>query len=415
MISNLKQQEFLYPKNLGFCVGYARCDVSTRIPKKLANLAFVKYFLRQLFISRARKHAFSLAEVLIALAIIGIVAALTIPALIQNHNAKAWATAQKLFTNKIEVAMRVLNKQEKLTNNKNKLNFLNQFNKNINITKVCTSDKVSECFAKEIYWNDITKPLSIEYGAKITLSDDTVLDDVVGVQFANGITALMAYMKDRCKQDSYNNTFGATNSCLAVVYDVSGAKKPNRYVNTQNKSSDIAAINVKQLNGVVGCVVKLSDADGKEFCISQILGPQNGGYSYLSPADCATAKSNGEINVRYGSSKNDYYAGAVYACGGKKTNLPNEGQLLALAKYLYGTNNIASSGTVSGLSYKDDRAEPFLAASPGATAATPWFHIWADTEKSSGYAYLRVFDADRTSWNNYNRDNDGRLAVCLGE
>lgn len=41
--------------------------------------------------------AFTLAEVLITLAIIGVVAALTIPLLVKNHNEKAWSTAKVLW------------------------------------------------------------------------------------------------------------------------------------------------------------------------------------------------------------------------------------------------------------------------------------------------------------------------------
>ena len=51
-------------------------------------------------VSGVRKCAFTLAEVLITLAIIGIVAALTIPALVQNHNEKAWSTAKDLLEKK---------------------------------------------------------------------------------------------------------------------------------------------------------------------------------------------------------------------------------------------------------------------------------------------------------------------------
>src|SRR5574344_1269594 len=40
-----------------------------------------------------RKVAFTLAEVLITLGIIGVVAALTLPSLIENHNKKVWVTA----------------------------------------------------------------------------------------------------------------------------------------------------------------------------------------------------------------------------------------------------------------------------------------------------------------------------------
>src|SRR5574344_1193156 len=43
------------------------------------------------------KCAFTLAEVLITLGIIGIVAALTLPSLIENHNKKVWVTALQKF------------------------------------------------------------------------------------------------------------------------------------------------------------------------------------------------------------------------------------------------------------------------------------------------------------------------------
>src|SRR5574344_1380256 len=46
-----------------------------------------------------KKSAFTLAEVLITLGIIGVVAALTLPSLIENHNKKVWTTAlQKQYS-----------------------------------------------------------------------------------------------------------------------------------------------------------------------------------------------------------------------------------------------------------------------------------------------------------------------------
>ena len=51
---------------------------------------------------RVKKAAFTLAEVLITLAIIGIVAALTIPTLIQNFQQDTWDTASEVFKRKLE-------------------------------------------------------------------------------------------------------------------------------------------------------------------------------------------------------------------------------------------------------------------------------------------------------------------------
>lgn len=51
--------------------------------------------------STARKTAFTLAEVLITLVIIGVVAALTVPNLMKNINQRDWDTASSNFNRKL--------------------------------------------------------------------------------------------------------------------------------------------------------------------------------------------------------------------------------------------------------------------------------------------------------------------------
>ena len=52
-------------------------------------------------LSAVKKHAFTLAEVLITLGIIGVVAAMTLPALVQNYNKKIFETAFKKSVNTV--------------------------------------------------------------------------------------------------------------------------------------------------------------------------------------------------------------------------------------------------------------------------------------------------------------------------
>ena len=80
-------------------------------PKKCNELNVLTSYRLNVF---KRRVAFTLAEVLITLAVIGIVAVLTLPNLIQNHNEKAWSTAQDVFTKRLEVATRQMNTEEKL-------------------------------------------------------------------------------------------------------------------------------------------------------------------------------------------------------------------------------------------------------------------------------------------------------------
>ena len=148
------------------------------------------------------------------------------------------------------------------------------------------------------------------------------------------------------------------------------------------------------------------------MCISKILATGTG-YSALTYAECTEAKNNGEIDVEYcydGTWGNDYYAGAVKACGGKRVNLPTQDQLTQLAKYIYNTDSVSSSGTTSSLAMDTEKATQFPSASPYSSS----FDVWSGQEASSTYAYARSFDSTDTGWGNYYfRTVSYALAVCL--
>ena len=56
--------------------------------------------------NRRNKSAYTLAETLITLAILGVVAALSLHGLVNKWREKAWSIAQTQFENRLEVAMR---------------------------------------------------------------------------------------------------------------------------------------------------------------------------------------------------------------------------------------------------------------------------------------------------------------------
>ena len=174
----------------------------------------------------AAKAAFTLAEVLITLAVIGIVAVLTLPNLIQNHNQKAWSTARDVFTKRLEVATRQMNTEEKLAGYESTMDFVNELKKYIKITRVCDNSEITKCFAKEVIWSDGEEPVQMD--ENISTAESFGLDwgtEIVGVQFANGVSALIAY-NPNATQDPYNNQFSATSNSMAILYDVSGNKNP---------------------------------------------------------------------------------------------------------------------------------------------------------------------------------------------
>ncbi len=343
--------------------------------------------------------AFTLAEVLITLAIIGVVAAITIPSLVKNYNEKAWSTAQDVFTKRLEVATRQMNTEEKLAGYSNTMDFVNELKKYIKITRVCDNSNITKCFDKEVIWNEGEDPIDMStIKNAASLGQDDWDTDTVAVQFANGVNAIIAY-NPNTTQEPFNNQFSATSNSMAILYDVSGNKNPN------TNGKDIAGINVTELAGTTGCLLPEEELG---FCISQILGPQNGGYGPLTKAQCEAQK--GDLGINTCNYDNDYWAGAVKACGGIN-NMPTEAQLIDLAKYIYNTDSIVSSGVTRDLAMDTEKAAQFLSASPEADQ----FGVWLDQEPMFGLADDRDFYFDETYLGNNSVHNSGNLAVCVDQ
>ena len=194
------------------------------------------------------KKGFTLAEVLVTLAIIGVVAALTIPVLINKYNEKAWQTASRVFDRKIEEALKVMNTQKVLTGYSTTQDFLNELSKNIKIIKICSKNNLTECFPKTINGNEQVVDLANKTFSDVSSNIDTVslinakqlghndwTTETYGVLFANGVTALLAY-NNGCNVNPFANNENVKN-CIAMIYDTSGFTSPNVY------GKDIRTIN----------------------------------------------------------------------------------------------------------------------------------------------------------------------------
>ena len=364
-------------------------------PKRCKGLNVLTSYRLNVF---KHKPAFTLAEVLITLAIIGVVAVLTVPALIQNYNEKAWSTAQDVFTKRLEVATRQMNTEEKLAGYSNTMDFVNELKKYIKITRVCDNSNITKCFNKEVIWNEGEDPIDMStIRNAASLGQDDWDTDTVAVQFANGVNAIIAY-NPNTEQQPFNNQFAATSASMAILYDVSGNKNPN------TNGKDIGKINVENLAGVTGCMIpELADT----MCISQILAPGTE-YSPMTYAECTEAKDKGEIDVQYCYNGNDYWAGAVKACGGT-SKMPSQDQLTQLANYIYNTDSVNSSGTTIGLVMDTEKASQFLSASTRSNQ----FYVWSGQESSQNGVYYLDFGPISTIWINGYRLPSEILAVCV--
>ena len=346
-----------------------------------------------------KKNAFTLAEVLITLAIIGIVAALTIPTLIQNYQERAWNTASQVFQRKLGEALKVMNVQGTLAGYTTTEAFVDELSKHIKITRICDNDNITTCFSDKVTWDGEEVEMS-----KIKTSKNFGKDDwdtnTVAVQFANGVNGVIAYNPE-CRQNQFSNdviTVGETGigtTCLAILYDVDGFKNPN----TEGK--DLKNLNVTSLGGS-NCAIELSDGT----CFTAPFYP-----TAVTKAECEQLVADG-YPIKECYYDDDRWAGAVKACKDMGSSLPSREQLDQLARDLYpGTEISTGNGVSSGGSRDNDLAISMRFITSPSSA----FWVWSSEEDNMTRAYDRYFGSTSTYRYNDPRATGGPQAVCLAE
>ncbi len=340
-----------------------------------------------------KKAAFTLAEILVTLAVIGIVAVMTIPNLVQNYQSKSWDTASKVFDRKLTEALKVMNVQGTLAGYSSTESFVNELSKHLKITKTCTNSNLTACFNDKVYWGENKDEVDT---SKLKTAKDFGQDDwntnIVGFQLASGVTGLMAYNPE-CKQDEYSNQITG-GDCLAVLYDVQGYTKPN------TAGKDLRNTNVLALGSKKACDVEFGGS-----CWTIVGQP-----TPISKQDCEDLKS--ELGIKACYEDDDYWAGAVKQCGGIK-NMPTLDQLAQLVTQIYG-ETIGKTDNKSGLKIKDQTLFDALNDAKPPTATATSFHVWSE-EGSGGYAYDRAFGSTGSNYGGDSRHGSSNLAVCLSD
>ena len=349
--------------------------------------------------SKRKKAAFTLAEVLITLAIIGIVAALTIPTLVQNFQSRAWDTASEVFQRKLEESLKVMNVQGTLAGYTTTEAFVDELSKHIKITRICDNDDITTCFADKVTWGTENEEVEMADVKRAShFGQDSWGTNTVGVQFANGVNAVLAYNPE-CVQNQFSNQITGT-SCLAILYDVDGFKNPN----TQNK--DLRSINVSSLGGS-SCSFEVGG-----ICFGTPFQP-----TALTAADCNANKGKyGIQNCMTGD--NDYWGGAMKTCADQGKRLPNDSELLALANDLYGKDMSGGDGEPVGVQTLDMNKMSQYGLPVDNVTTYGGFYLWSGQETDASYAHQRVFESMGTSWgSNGGRGGSGPIlwAVCVGE
>ena len=184
---------------------------------------------------------------MITLAIIGVVATMTIPTLVAEYQQKSWDTATSVFNRRLGEALKIMNVNGTLANRGSTAGFVEELSKHIKIVKTCDKESLDDCFAAEITTD--TDPIEVSklQSAKNLQSEkDFGETDTMGVMFADGVSALIAYNKNT-PYDPYSSEIvelsgtgksaSLNTTALSILFDVNGLKSPNKMGN------DIKGIN----------------------------------------------------------------------------------------------------------------------------------------------------------------------------
>ena len=180
--------------------------------------------------SNSGKSAFTLAEVLITLGIIGVVAAMTMPTLLNSTQGAQYRTAYKKALSVLSQAV-VLNvalddydlAQASVTGSTDgtSASVYNLFNNRMNVARVCDG----ECDSDNDQW-EANNNGDIEFGA----------DGNYTFFFNDGIA--LTFDADAANCTEGNATDPTVTQCLGAI-DVNGAKNPNREVACDNGTKGV--------------------------------------------------------------------------------------------------------------------------------------------------------------------------------
>ena len=419
---------FLSPRNEDLengttkpCHSEARSAVRIALPQPLADMNFSEGSIQTITTMRSlrrfapqddmilndsslRKAAFTLAEVLITLGIIGIVAALTLPAFISNVQGRIQTKRVENINQKLSKVTDKMAVQSGLIGYPDTMAFVQEMKKHMSIAKVCDNSHLSECWGTTEVDVGKDKPWEIsktKTAKTLKIGEPDNWADTVGIVTADGTPMILSYDKE-CNFDvnntglQFDKSSGKSNSlaCISGVFDWNGGARPNKLgddVTLLGMASGLGSSCAFEVNGT---------------CYTAPFTP-----TPMTKAECKAAVAEGKLGIKGCNSDDDYWAGAVKQCGGV-SKMPTMAQLGELASQLYvGNPSIGAMEDKSNIQY--DPNSP-VSKSLG---LTPYFYLWSGEEYFSYSAYRRYFGTTSSNWlNGYGaRGISINQAVCLGD
>ncbi len=344
----------------------------------------------------AAKAAFTLAEVLITLAVIGVVAVLTIPGLIKNHNEKAWSTAKDLWEKKLTETVRRMNTDGVMTGHDTTEDFMDTFKQYMKVIKTCDNNDLNKCYSPEFVLTGKRDNLEKKYIEDFKTANDLGVSDwntnTMSFVISDGTTVIAAYNPNCPYADPIEDT-GSQVACLSMMIDVNGKKSPNRV------GKDILLSNA---------TISTCDNPIGDLCFST---------DFLANTILNTCSTGTEEDKAYDTTGDDnfyceynYWAGAKKTCAQKNMSLATLEQLAQLASNLYVDSSgnkitIGETTNKTGIKVNDEYSQ-----NPPITLDK----IYWSGDGLVGIANCRIFDTDSTEDIGLSKNYNTNYAVCVG-
>ena len=344
----------------------------------------------------SKRIAFTLAEVLITLGVIGVVAALTMPTLLKNIAERSNSEAQANLAQKITKSMDLMRADGGLERTYNSTDeFVDEFSKYIKISTRCDADHIADCWPTKTVTTtdgetyDVSKAKT---GKNLNLKDNK--SNNVGIILADGATLILTYNPNagiigdgdtvtpsfadlpigfgRTKKFAYTTS---VTDPIDFVMDVNGFKGPNSEARN-GKQYDIRSFKVAKFSK--GCAG--NDISGVG-CVYQLPS-----FSPIKAGSDEMDKWDPNWNKTSYASYDNYWAGAKKACDDIGMSLPDKSKLQSL--YQAGQKDSSLGLPTSG-----------------------WF--WSSSEAYANYASsVNFFNGD--TYDDDKRYNYNRV-LCVGD
>ena len=346
--------------------------------------------------------AFTLAETLITLTVIGVVAAITIPSLNNEVNSRALAARQKVFDAKLHEGLRRMKAEDKLDRTYTTSEFVDEMGKYFSISQVCEPNNLTDCFGEKIISYE-AKPEGEEFEVSELTNTNNFNDSeesnapVKGVKFSDGTTMIVGYKPDcvaaSAYDDSSDQSSGKLTSCMRYIADVEPKKKTKKYGGSTSGDKLEGSTNAEQqanktsINKGNSLIGNISLTKGNAYGLSFKIVDKKDGLTWDE---------------------------AVAYCQAQGASLPNTAQLNEMANKIYlvdgaycGKSTLNSQPYYYGCNTSVIEAQP-LKQYLGAGNA----YVWSSVPNGTVSAYDRYFDPSGTLYSYYTRSYR-TTAVCV--